>query len=166
MLPPPFRERAQETELLVAYFRSVPDGTFSSFAQLSDLIGMDTADCKGKGRRRIYAAIRILARENINLEGRKGGIYRLTTPEYFQTTTKTLRRTRNAARQALLKTELGLNLDVPDESRLRLASERVVLAMHVQLSKERNTTRIMHNLERDTERHAWDLKIDLSKILR
>lgn len=158
--------RTTETQLIVEYLRDTEDGTFVSYDDLSELIGMDTAHWLSPGRRRITSALRILAREGVNIESRKGGLYRLIPEEFYQTTTKALRRTRNAANMAIVKTHRGLSLDVPEESRLRLAAERVVLAMHVQMSKPSRTSEIQEQLQAQPSQTTWEVDFDFSKILR
>lgn len=160
------RLRSHETETLVEHFKAIPDGTFCPYARLSALIGMDTSDYRGKGRCRVMSAMRIVAGEGINVETRQGGVYRLIPEEYYQTTSRTIRRTRNAAREALKRTVRGLSLEVPAESRLRLSAERVVLALHLHVSQSRQVEKVRRGLEAQPAPQPLKLTFDLADILK
>lgn len=159
------KKRSHETHTIVEHISDVEDGTFVPYSILTEKVGLDTMDPRGTGRARVYSAIRILGQMGINTETRKGGVYRLLPDEYFQTTTKAIRRNRNQARRALVKTVRGLSADVPEESRNRLTTERAVLSMQLAISSHNNQKRIAEQVDEDTERKAVKLKVDLREIL-
>lgn len=162
--PPPPR-RSEETERLIDYFtQEMCDGDFVPYETLTHLIAMDTQDYRGKGRRRVQTAIRIVGDQGINCEVRPGGVYRLLREEYFQTTTKVLRRTRRMAKRSLNKTVRGLEADVPAESRERLAAERVALALHLYASKPSNMEKVRVNMTDHTEHQAITGKINFRDL--
>ncbi len=164
--PPPPR-RSEETERLIDFFtQEMEDGDFVPYETLTMLIAMDTQDYRSKGRRRVQTAIRIVGDNGVNCEVRPGGVYKLLKEEYFQTTTKTLRRTRKAASRALRKTARGMGKEVDSESRERLGAERVALALHVYASKPAQTEKIRRNLEDSTEHKALHGRIDFKDLFQ
>lgn len=158
--------RSHETETLVEHFKTIEDGTFCAWSKLSAMIGLDTSDYRGVGRRRVMSAMRIVAGEGINVETRQGGVYRLIPEEYYQTTSRTLRRTRNAARDALKRTVRGLSLEVPEESRLRLSAERVVLALHLHASESGQVEKVRRGIENLPPTKPLKLTFDMADILK
>lgn len=159
--------RSEETERLIDFFtQEMEDGDFVPYETLSQLIAMDTVDYKGKGRRRVQTAIRIVGDNGINCEVRPGGVYRLLPAEYFQTTSKVLRRTRRAAKRALSKTARGMGAGVDAESRERLGAERVALALHIYAAKPSSTEKIRRNLEEHTEHKALYGRVDFKDLFK